>query len=137
MEFYSLDQLWLCKIATVERERDILILCEDCLRTYLLISELTDKSSKVLDFSQIKDRKNQPDYHNLYGQECFSGTQRIMFTPKDIGKIFVMELKKIPEEYFTEEEKKSNEILKERVLELAQKLKYLQWQLKKETALLR
>ena len=125
MEFYSLDQLWLCKIATVERERDIL--CEDCLRTYLLISELTDKSSKVLDFSQIKDRKNQPDYHNLYGQECFSGTQRIMFTPKDIGKIFVMELKKIPEEYFTEEEKKSNEILKERVLELAKKLKYLQW----------
>ena len=127
MEFYSLDQLWLCKIATVERERDILILCEDCLRTYLLISELTDKSSKVLDFSQIKDRKNQPDYHNLYGQECFSGTQRIMFTPKDIGKIFVMELKKISEEYFTEEEKKSNEILKERVLELAKKLKYLQW----------
>lgn len=127
MEFYSLDQLWLCKIATVERKRDILILCEDCLRTYLLISELTDKSSKVLDFSQIKDRKNQPDYHNLYGQECFSGTQRIMFTPKDIGKIFVMELKKIPEEYFTEEEKKSNEILKERVLELAKKLKYLQW----------
>lgn len=127
MEFYSLDQLWLCKIATVERERDILILCEDCLRTYLLISELTDKSSKVLDFSQIKDRKNQPDYHNLYGQECFSGTQRIMFTPKAIGKIFVMELKKIPEEYFTEEEKKSNEILKERVLELAKKLKYLQW----------
>ena len=50
-----------------------------------------------------------------------------MFTPKDIGKIFVMELKKIPEEYFTEEEKKSNEILKERVLELAKKLKYLQW----------
>ena len=127
MEFYSLDQLGLCKIATVERKRDILILCEDCLRTYLLISELTDKSSKVLDFSQIKDRKNQPDYHNLYGQECFSGTQRIMFTPKDIGKIFVMELKKIPEEYFTEEEKKSNEILKERVLELAKKLKYLQW----------
>lgn len=127
MEFYSLDQLLLCKIATVERKRDILILCEDCLRTYLLISELTDKSSKVLDFSQIKDRKNQPDYHNLYGQECFSGTQRIMFTPKDIGKIFVMELKKIPEEYFTEEEKKSNKILKERVLELAKKLKYLQW----------
>lgn len=127
MEFYSLNQLWLCKLATVERERDILILCEDSLRTYLLISELTDTSSKVLEFNQLKDKRNQPDYHNLSGQEMFSGTQRIMFTPKDIGKIFVMELKKIPDEYFTEEEKQSNEISKERVLELAKKLKYLQW----------
>lgn len=127
MEFYSLDQLWLCKLATVERERDILILCEDCLRTYLLISELTDTSSKVLDFNQLKDKRNQPDYHNLSGQEMFSGTQRIMFTPKDIGKIFVMELKKIPDDCFTDEEKEKKVISKDRVLELAKKLKYLQW----------
>ncbi len=127
MEFYSLNQLWLCKLATVERERDILILCEDSLRTYLLISELTDTSSKVLEFNQLKDKRNQSDYHNLSGQEMFSGTQKIMFTPKDIGKIFVMELKKIPDEYFTEEEKQSNEISKERILELAKKLKYFQW----------
>lgn len=130
MECYSLNQLHLCKIATVERERDILILSEDTLRTYLLISELSelkDKDSKVLDFNRLKDKNNRPDYHNLSGQECFSGAQRIMFSSKDIGKIFVMEMKKVPDEYFTEEEKENGRISKDRLGELARKVKYLQW----------
>lgn len=127
MEFYSLDQLWLCKLATVERRRNILVLCEDSLRTYLLVSELADKNSKILDFNQIKDKKDRPNYHNLEGQEMFSGSQKIMFTPKDIGKVFVMDMKHMPEEYFTDEEKKAGKISKERVLKLAEKLKYSQW----------
>ena len=125
MEFYSLEQLRLCKLATVERGRNILILCEDSLRTYLIVSELKD--SKVLDFNQLKDKNNRPDYHNLSGQECFSGAQRIMFTPKDIGKIFVMDVRDVPDEYFTEEEKKNGRISKDRLSELAKKVKYLQW----------
>lgn len=127
MEFYSLEQLHLCKIATVERGRDILILSEDSLRTYLIVSELKDKDSKVLDFNQLKDKNNRPDYHSLSGQECFSGIQRIMFTAKDIGKIFVMDVKAVPEGYFTEEEREKGVISKERLSELARKVKYLQW----------
>lgn len=127
MEFYSLEQLHLCKIATVERGRDILILSEDSLRTYLIVSKLKDKDSKVLDFNQLKDKNNRPDYHNLSGQECFSGAQRIMFTPKDIGKIFVMDVRDVPDEYFTEEEKKNGKISKDRLTALAKKVKYLQW----------
>ena len=127
MEFYSLEQLHLCRLATVERERDILILSEDSLRTYLIVSELKDKNSKVLDISYFKDKNNRPDYHNLSGQECFSGAQRIMFTAKDIGKIFVMDVREVPDEYFTEEEKKKGVISKERLGELAKKVKYLQW----------
>lgn len=127
MECYSLKQLHLCKLATVERGRDILILSEDSLRTYLIVSELKDKNSKVLDFSQLKDKNNRPDYHNLSGQECFSGAQRIMFTAKDIGKIFVMDVREVPEEYFTEEEKEKGVISKERLDELAKKVKYLKW----------
>lgn len=127
MEFYSLEQLHLCRLATVERGRDILILSEDSLRTYLIVSELKDKNSKVLDISYFKDKNNRPDYHNLSGQECFSGAQRIMFTAKDIGKIFVMDVKEVPDEYFTEEEKKKGVISKERLGELAKKVKYLQW----------
>lgn len=127
MEFYSLEQLHLCKLATVERGRDILILSEDSLRTYLIVSELKDKNSKVLDISYFKDKNNRPDYHNLSGQECFSGAQRIMFTAKDIGKIFVMDVREVPDEYFTEEEKKKGVISKERLGELAKKVKYLQW----------
>ena len=127
MEFYSLEQLHLCRLATVKRERDILILSEDSLRTYLIVSELKDKNSKVLDISYFKDKNNRPDYHNLSGQECFSGAQRIMFTAKDIGKIFVMDVREVPDEYFTEEEKKKGVISKERLGELAKKVKYLQW----------
>ena len=127
MEFYSLEQLHLCRLATVERERDILILSEDSLRTYLIVSELKDKNSKVLDISYFKDKNNRPDYHNVSGQECFSGAQRIMFTAKDIGKIFVMDVREVPDEYFTEEEKKKGVISKERLGELAKKVKYLQW----------
>ncbi len=127
MEFYSLEQLHLCKLATVERGRDILILSEDSLRTYLIVSELKDKNSKVRDISYFKDKNNRPDYHNLSGQECFSGAQRIMFTAKDIGKIFVMDVREVPDEYFTEEEKKKGVISKERLGELAKKVKYLQW----------
>ena len=127
MEFYSLEQLHLCKLATVERGRDILILSEDSLRTYLIVSEIKDKNSKVRDISYFKDKNNRPDYHNLSGQECFSGAQRIMFTAKDIGKIFVMDVREVPDEYFTEEEKKKGVISKERLGELAKKVKYLQW----------
>lgn len=118
MECYSLEQLHLCRLATVER-RDILLLTEDGLRTYLIVSELKDRESQVLN--------NRPDYHSLSGQECFSGTQRIMFTAKDIGKIFVMDVKEVPEEFFTEEEKEKGVISRDRLSDLARKVKYLQW----------
>ena len=69
MEFYSLEQLHLCRLATVERGKNILILCEDSLRTYLIVSELKNKNSKVLDFNQLKDI--------CYG--CERSTRRIFY----------------------------------------------------------
>lgn len=124
MEFYKIENLWLCKLAAVSRQEDDqrMILYEDESKTFLLLwKEENEGSKRVVDFKKYCQRKG-PEYCNFSGQEFYHGTQKTVFRPDDIDKIFVISRIAVPSKFLSTDEIRQGIISKERIIELSHTL---------------
>lgn len=121
MEFYKIENLWLCKLAVVSRRANDqrMILYEDESKSFLLLwKDENEGNKRIIDFTKYCQRKG-PEYYNFSGQEFYHGTQKTVFRPEDIDKIFVISRISIPSKFLSAEEIRQGEISKERVVELS------------------
>jgi len=126
MEIFKLENVWVCKLAYVYRRKpgDIMILEEENAYNFLLIMKENKSPNEVINLYDYKaDISRYPSYFSLSGDEFYHGTQKAVFLPSDLGKIFVTERHRIPEKLLTDEEKESNRISVERIQELSKKVK--------------
>ena len=120
MEYYELERVWLCKLAMVIRVKGIMVLQEENSHTFLLVMD------KIIEMMQ-KYSDIRPSYLSLSGDIIYHGTQKGVFTPKDLNKIFVVARKSLQKEDLTEEEKKKKKISKEHLKELEKKYINCNW----------
>lgn len=129
MEFYKIENLWLCKLTAVSRREDDqrMTLYDDDSMTFLLLwKEDTESSKTVVDFTKYCMEKG-PKYFNFSGQEFYHGTMKAIFTPADIDKIFVTARTQVPSGYLSAEEIRLGEVSRDRVMELAKELRHFKF----------
>lgn len=127
MEIFKLEDVWICQLAYVHRKRpdDIMVLEEGNRSFVLIMKEITSSYHNIIPIMGNKEYiSEQAVYFNLSGAEFYHGTQKEIFKPSDIGKIFVVERHEIPEKYLTPEEKESQTISSARIQTLSGQLRY-------------
>ena len=118
VRFYKLDAVWLCKLTQIVRaEKEGIMLYWEYEPTYILVwNEKNIWASKSMEV---------PVYINVTsGEEYYNGISKGVFNVSDIGKTFVTERNRIPEDFFSEEELLAKEISEERLLLLYRQLFY-------------
>ena len=118
MKCYKLNTVWLCKLTRIIRPKAEGIMVHlEYEPNYVLIGKVQvfgkDQSMEV------------PVYENITsGEEFFDGVTKGVFNVNDIGKTFVTERIRVPQNYFSREELKTGEITEERILALYKELFY-------------
>ena len=116
MECYKLKEVWLCKLAGLTRGPEGRIEYVEYGPKFLLVECNRDGqtiSSEVPEFRST-----------ITGEEYFDGTCKGVYTPRDIGKTFVIEKRMLPVEVLKKEERDSSFISEERISQLYQDLLY-------------
>ncbi|MGN1329825.1 MAG: hypothetical protein ACI4VN_00585 [Clostridia bacterium] len=127
MEMFKLENVWICRLAYVHRKRpnDIMVMEEGTRNCVLIMKEVDKSYQKVLSITGIKGYiPEQAVYSSLEGYEFYDGTQKEIFRPTDIGKIFVIERYEMPRECLTQKERESQMISEQRIKALSEKMKY-------------
>ena len=115
MNCYKLNTVWLTKLTLVTRSKpgDGLVIV-DYEYNYLVVKTSNMKGSELAEV---------PVYENpTSGETYYDGTEKWMFTVRDIGKTYVTERVKVPEKFFSEEEIRTNRISEERLCFLYREL---------------
>lgn len=115
VNFYKLNTVWLTKLTQVARSKpggNMVIF--DYEFNYLVVKKSNIKGTELAEV---------PVYENpTSGEMYYEGTEKWMFTVRDIGKTYVTERIKVPEKFFSEEEIRTNRISEERLCFLYREL---------------
>lgn len=115
MDFYKLSMVWLCKLASVNQGEDGRINYFDFEPCYILVEKE----------DAFREQEEVPEFRStISGEEYYDGTNKGVYSARDIGKVFVTDKLHIPIKMLNPEEIETMSISADRICELSRIMFY-------------